>query len=451
MEAQRKTGLIARLVGPLTETFGLSRAAALTSLVLTFGVLFSALFWFFHSAPPTTMTISTGTAGSSFETNAIKYKQILARSGVTLKILHSEGSLQNLQRLNDPSSQVEVGFVQSGITNPPQNSKLVSLGSISYQPLMIFYRSATPLILLSEFKGKRLAIGPPGSGTRLLALTLLQLNGIEPGGETTLMDFDAEEAAKELVDGRVDGIFLMGDSAPPQLMRRLLLTPNIQILDFKQADGYTRRISYLNKLEFPMGSLDFGKNIPAHDVFLLGPTVELIARPELHPALCDLLLDAAKEVHGGASLLKRKGEFPALLAHDFPLSNEAERYYKSGKSFLYRALPFWLASVVGRVLVAFVPAVVLLIPGLRLIPTLLRMRVKLRLNRWYRALLSLERDERVEMPPDKRNELLSRLEHIELSVHKMKVPASYADQVYALRGYIGIVRERMEKDLGGKA
>src|SRR6185369_17587110 len=116
--------------------------------------------------------------------------------------------------------------------------------------------------------------------------------------------------------------------------------------DFVQGDGYVRRFRYLTKLELPPGSLDLGKNTPAQTLTMVAPTVELLARPSLHPALSDLLLEAAQEVHGGSGLLKRKGEFPAALERDFPISAEATRYYKSGKTFLYRSLPFWLASLV---------------------------------------------------------------------------------------------------------
>jgi len=424
------------------ETFGLSRALALTVVSLVSMLLIVAFFWFFYSAPPHTIILTSGAPGSSFETNAENYREFLARKGVTLKILPSEGSLQNLERLNDPSVKVDVGFVQGGMTNGPARIKLVSLGSISYQPLLVFYRGSNSVALLSEFKGKRLDIGPVGSGTRALASVLLALNGIESSGTNVFSDLEALDPAKALLDGTVDAVFLMGDSASPQLMRRLLLTPGVQLLNFTQADGYTRRISYLNKLELPKGSLDFGKDIPPHDVYILGPTVELLVRPKLHPALCDLLIEAAQEVHGGASLLKRKGEFPAPLEHDYPISTEASRYYKSGKSFFYRLLPFSLASIVNRVLVVFVPLLVVLIPGMRAIPILLGWRVKLRLYRRYRALLAVERELLGPLTQQQREQLLVRLSEIEQAVNNMKVPASFADQFYGLRGDIGFVRER---------
>jgi TRAP-type uncharacterized transport system substrate-binding protein len=431
-----------RLLATLTETFGLSRAAAFSAVLLVSLVMFSGAFWFFHSAPSDTIVITSGPEGSIFQSIAMKYRDVLARHRVKLKILPSEGSLENLQRLDDPSVRVDVGFVQSGITNAMKGGKPVSLGSISYEPLLVFYRSATPVDLLSELNGKRIAIGRVGSGTRSLALALLGANGIEPGGATPLMDLGAEDATKALLDGSVDAIFVTGDSASSQTMRKLLRTPEIQLFNFAQADGYTRRIHYLNKLELPKGSIDLGKNIPAQDVYLVGPTVELLARPNLHPALSDLLLDAAREVHGRATIFQRRGEFPAPLEYDFHLSADASRYYKTGKSFLYRYLPFWLASQVNRILLVIVPLVVL-IPGLRSIPAIYRWQIRLRIYRWYRALLALESDLFAQAAPESREKLLSRLDDIENAVNRMKVPASFADQFYGLRGHISFVRNRL--------
>ena len=432
-----------QILATVRETFGLGRAAAITAILLVGSVTIFAVFWFVHSAPPGTITITTGLEGSAFQTTAAKYRTILARSGVKLNILSSAGSLENLTRLGDPSFRVDIGFVQAGVTNGINTDKLVSLGSVAYEPLLLFYRSAEPVNLLSELNGKRLAIGPVGSGTRTLALALLEANGIEPKGPTALLDFDGEGATKALIESNVDAAFLMGDSASSQNMRKLMHTPDVRLFSFTQADGYTRRIHYLNKLVLPKGSIDFGKNIPAQDVYLIAPTVELIARANLHPALSDLLLEAAREVHGRATLFQRRDEFPAPLEIDFHLSNEARRFYTSGKSFLYRSLPFWLASRVNRILVVFVPMLFVLIPGLRIIPTAYQWRIKLRFYRAYRALLMLERGVAAPSTPENRAKLLSRLDHIEKAVNKMRVPASFANQFYGLRGDIAFVRAKL--------
>ncbi|MRR16740.1 MAG: C4-dicarboxylate ABC transporter substrate-binding protein [Deltaproteobacteria bacterium] len=429
------------------ETFGLGPGATLAAIVFTAGVLTAAVFWFFYSAPPNTIVITSGDKGSLFERNTTKYEKILARKGVTLKILPSEGSLENLKRLADPKFRVDVGFVQAGVAKGQNIDNLVSLGSVSYEPLYLFCRADRPFKLLSHFNGKRLAIGEEGTGTNVLAHILLELNGIKPGGMTTLLEMDDEEAEKALLEGKIDGAFMMADSAASKTMRDLLREPGITAFHFSQADAYTRRIKYLNKLVLLEGSIDFGKNIPDHDINLLSPTVELIARADLHPALSDLLLEAATEVHGRAGRYQRQGEFPAPLEHEYRISPDALRFYKSGKSFFYRYLPFWMASLLNRIVVVIVPLILVLIPGLKIIPVIYRWRMRLRILRWYRALLVLEGDLKLNATSAmQQGELLGRLDRIEQSVNNMKVPASFADQFYALRSHIAIVRDRLKGD-----
>ena len=432
-----------RLPARFTAVSWRDLAATLGPILLVSLFAIWIAFKFVRPAPPDTITLTSGPEGSIFSTTAEKYRTILARNGVKLQILPSQGSLENLRRLSDPSFRVDVGFVQGGVSQGMTIDQLASLGSVFHEPLAVFYRGADPVDRLSGLRGKRLAIGREGSGTRALALILLKANGMEPGGPTALLDLGGDDAAQALIAGKVDAVFLMGDSAAPPVMRKLMRTPGIRLLNFAQADAYARRFIYLSKLELPMGSIDFGKNIPARNLALIGPTVELVAREDLHPALSDLLIDAAREVHSGASLLQRAGEFPAPLEHEFRISNDASRYYKSGKSFLYRYLPFWLASLTDRMLVILVPIIVLLIPGLRLVPVLYSWRVRSRIYRWYGALLTLERDVLAHPEPEKREEMLKRLDAIEQGVNSLKVPLSFADQFYVLRGHISFVRDRL--------
>ena len=444
--AEDKETEVNRVQALLMEMFGLSAGASWVTCLLAVVLVFAAVFWFFHSAPPHTITLTSGPKGSSFESTALKYQAILEKKGVTLQIVPSAGAEENLQRLQNPAAGVDVGFVQGGVTNRTDGTKtnpVVSLGSLSFQPMMIFYSGSATMQVLSELKGKRLVIGPPGSGDRALALNLLATNGISSNSDTTFVDLEAAAAANALHEGAVDAIFMMGDSASTEVMRALLVSTNIHLYNVVQADGYVRRFTYLSKLDLPRGSIDFGQDIPNHDVTLIGPTVELLARTELHPALSDLLLEAAQQVNGTPGLLRRKGEFPAPLEHDFPISADALRFYKSGKGFFYRYLPFWLASLVNRILVSFVPMVVILVPAMRVIPALFNWRMQARIFHWYRSLLALEKDVQTEAARTQREQLLSRLDEIEIAVNKMKVPASFADQFYALRGHIAFVRTRL--------
>ena len=442
MAADRKTAWN-KVLSMFIDYFGMGRTASIVAMIIAGLVIVFACFWFFYSAPPKTITITSGDKDSVYYKIARKYAEVLARDGVTLKILTSAGSAENLQRLSDPSFKVDIGFVQAGLAKGRNVDQLVSLGSMSYQPLLIFHRLGRPVELLSQLAGKRIAIGPEGSGTRSLALALLSVNGIEPGGVTSFLDIDGEEAAQALLAGKTDAIFLMADSASSQTMRSLLRTEGVDLVNFAQADAYVRRISYLNKLILPKGAMDFGKNIPARDIVLVSPAVELIARDKLHPALSDLLLSAAQEIHGRAALFQSRGEFPAALENEFKISDDAKRFYKSGKSFFYRYLPFWLASLINRILVVFVPLLIILIPGIKSIPALFRWRMRMRINRWYRLLLLVEHEAIAQPVPQQLASLTRRIDEIESDVNQMKVSASYGDQFYVLRTHINFVRNRL--------
>jgi hypothetical protein len=400
-------------------------------------------FKFVRPAPPDHIVLTAGAKGSSYYTHAERYKKIIERNGIRVEILESRGALENLQRLADPTFRVDVGFVQGGLKDGIETEHLRSLGSILTQPLVVFYRGPEPVGRLSQLRGKRLSIGPEGSGTRFLALKLLKANGIE-GEPTVLLDLPAQEAADALEAGRIDAAFLMGDSATPAIMRKLLRAPGIRAMNFEQADGYTRRLSFLSKLILPAGAIDLGNSIPAQDLQLIGPTVELVAREDLHPALSDLLIGAAREVHGGPGMFRNAGEYPAPLERDFPISDDAERYYKSGTQFLYSRLPFWLASLVDRMLVILLPLLVLVVPASRLVPTLYRWRVRSRIYKWYGGLMAIERDMLSSPDPAQRAEILHRLDDIEESVNNIKTPLSFADQLYVLREHISWVRHRLE-------
>jgi hypothetical protein len=319
----------------------------------------------------------------------------------------------------------------------------MSLGSLFPQPLMVYYRNPEPIERLSQLAGKRLAIGAEGSGTRVLVLKLLKGNGIE-GEPTVFSDLGGEEAADALVAGSIDAVFLSGDLVTPKVLRRLRQTPGVELMNFKQANGYVRRFRFLSRLTLPEGSLDLGANFPPRNYQLVGPTVELVARDNLHPAISDLLITAAKEIHGPPGLFRDSGEYPAALVRDFPISPDAERYYRSGAQFLYKQLPFWLASLVDRLLVIILPLLVLIVPATRIVPPLYRWRVRSRIYRWYGSLMALERDMLAEHTPDQEVQILKRLDEIEESVNNIRTPLSFADQLYVLREHISWVRHRLE-------
>src|SRR5258708_33122549 len=367
-------------------------------------LLIAALFgWlavkFIGQAPPNSIVMLTGAKESSYSSVADRYAKIVARSGVKLQIVETGGAQDNLRRLADRKVRADVGFVLGGVSEGIETSGLMSLGSMFVQPVLVFYRGKEAVDRLSQLAGKRIAIGPEGSGTHALAMQFLVVNGMDKDS-TQRLDLDGDDAVEALKQEKVDAAFLMGELVRGQVTRDLLKVPGIRLMNFRQADGYLRRLKFLSRLTLPEGAFDLGQDLPPSDVELVGPTVELVARENLHPALSDLLISAAKEIHGPAGMFRKAGEFPAPLERDFPISEDAQRFYRAGTPFLYKKLPFWMASLVDRVLVVLVPLGVIVIPVIRIVPPLYRWRVRARFFRGCWALVSRRRGMFPPPPPD---------------------------------------------------
>ncbi|RKP47700.1 TAXI family TRAP transporter solute-binding subunit [Pararobbsia silviterrae] len=411
--------------------------------LIAFVLIAVALFvWLVDPAPPSTLTISAGPRDSSFMAYANQYREILARNRIRLVVLPSEGSLENLHRLLDPNQKVDLALVAGGVGNGLDTSSLMSLGNMFYSPIIVAYRGPAAT-RLSALEGKRVAIGRPGSGTRVTALDLLKSSGIEPGGSTELLPLDGDAAVQAMLDGTIDAAILNSDSATRPAMLRLWHHPGISVMDFEQVESYTRLFPYLSEVDLTPGVLDLGRDEPDHTIHLISPTVQLVARQTLHPALSDLLVEAAQEVHGTAGILQHAGEFPNATVHDYRISSDAVRYYKSGKGFLYGELPFWLASVVDRMLVFLVPVIVLLFPAFRLVPAIYRWRVRSRIYRWYGSLIAIERRAYDNATETQRAQLLHELDDIEGAINRMKMPLAHADAFYVLREHVNFVRRRL--------
>lgn len=423
----------------LMEVFDLGPTVALTVLLVAGTILLTGIVFFIKSAPPTEITISSGAEGSIFHNLALKYVPVLGKNGIKVTVLTSNGSMENLNRISDPKSKVDLALVQSGSEIESKKlDELVSLGGVSYQPVFFFYRGSK-IDSLAKMKDKKIAIGPEGSGVRNIALKLLKLNNIQQG--QNLLNYEGNSASEALIAKQIDGAFLMSEDASVKVLRKLLHSEDVHLMSFRHAPAYLRKIDFLHKLELPEGVLDFEHNIPDQSITLIAPMVELIARNDLHPALSDMVLDAATTIHGPAGLFKKRGEFPKEVEDKIRLSDDAVRFYKSGKSFLYRYLPFWLASLVNRIVVVFLPMLIILIPAVRSVPAVFRWMGQLRIRRRYRALLTLEEKFKKETDPEKIKLLHEQFERIEKDVQQMKVKAIFAEQFYSLRVHIDYVRK----------
>jgi TRAP-type uncharacterized transport system substrate-binding protein len=420
------------------------------------GIFIWLLTKYISPAPPSRVEMTTGAVDGASHQFALKYQAYLQANRVTLQLKPSTGSVQNLERLN---AGTPIGFVQGGLgilSIDPQKSDedtaLRSLGVVGYEPIWLFAPSgelAKKLTLgLGILAGKTVAIGAEGSGTRKVALDLLQSYGVTAANATFSPD-GGMAAANALLAKKLDAIIIIGAPQTPAV-QLLLEKPEVQLVSIEHAEGIARRLPYLSLVTLKAGSVNPQRDLPAQDITLLSTTANLVVRDDLHPALAYLLLEAARDVHKGATLLNRPAEFPHPRGTDFPLADEAQRYYKDGRPFLQRYLPYWAANALQRLLLIIIPLLAIAIPIIKAIPGLLNFKEKNRLYRRYGVLLDLERDLRArQLTAAEIVQASAKLDQVEQDISEMKFSLDFTDRIYTLRQHVDYVRMQLQKEKDG--
>ena len=403
---------------------------------------------FVKPSPPRSITIATGGLTGAYYAYAQAYKKLLAQKGIELNIVSTSGSIDNIERLKN--SEVDLAFVQSGTGQAIKHSAntdepLVSLGSLYYEPLWLFMPSSKAVFKTADLKGRRVAIGSEGSGTRALVSLLLENNGIN-ASNTELIAINGDESARRLLGGELDYIFVVASINAP-LIKSLLTNSDIAPFDFERAKAYTRRYRFLSSVELPQGVIDFRRNIPEKDINLLSAAATLAARDDIHPALVALLMQVIEEVHGDGGILEEPGQFPSERYVDFPINSSAKRYFDYGPPLLQRYLPFWAAVLVDQLKIFLIPLLALMIPLMKVLPPIYRWRVRSRIYRWYRDLREIEQNISHDMGKDASIKLLGQLVLLQEDVTTQAAPLSYTDELYQLRSHIALVYEKLDKNL----
>jgi TRAP-type uncharacterized transport system substrate-binding protein len=422
--------------------------AAVAILLLTGAAVWAARH-FLEPAAPRHIVLASGLEDGVFHQYAKRYVEILARSGVTVEERTTLGASDNLRLLEDPHSGVDVGFTQGGIAKFPEADKVIMLSSLYYQPMWIFYRDTDTFSQVNELRSHRLAVGTAGSGTRSLATSVFALNDLT-AENTTMVPLGNDAALRALKSGEVDAAVFV-DSAQNQAVWTALHDPHLRLMSYGHADAYPRRLPFIKKLTLPSGVIDVAHDIPEKEVALIGTKAMLAARDGLHPALVELLVDAAHEIHGGQGFFEEPGEFPGTSRVDLRISTDADQHKRFGPSFLYRYLPFWLATLTERAIIILLPLAAVMLPAFHYLPQVLRWRIRSRVYRWYGELALLERDvaQRTGVLPTE--QWLADLDRIERAVARIHTPSGYASEAYTLREHIALVRRAVLARTGSSA
>jgi TRAP transporter TAXI family solute receptor len=422
-------------------------------IVVSILILAAALLWllfkYISPAPPSRISFTAGAADGAYVQFAQRYQDFLKQNGITLTVQTSTGSVQNLERLQQDGA--DVGLVQSGLGfNSTQQGKdasespLQSLATVAYEPVWVFSR--TPLnVGLTELAGKKVAVGAPGSGTRKVALDLLKDYGVTEAN-ATLLPLGGKDAAQQLTAQNIDAaIFIAAPQAPA--VAQLLGTAGVSLASLAHTDGLARRFPYLQAVTLKQGSVDPQRNVPASDIALLSTTANLVMRDNLHPALAYLLLEAAMHVHRTPSLFGRAEDFPSANGVDFPLADEAQRYFKEGRPFLQQYLPFWLANFLQRLAIILVPLLAIALPIFKTIPELFDFKEKNRLYYRYADLLEIETELRQrQLSAEEIRQARAKLHEIEENIRNADFPLDFSDRVFTLRQHVDYVRQQLDQE-----
>jgi TRAP-type uncharacterized transport system substrate-binding protein len=441
---------------------------SLRDLFVSFGpfialgvALLGLAYWWLNPNPPKTVTLATGPAQSAYDELGKKYVAYLKANRINVKVVQTEGSSANLKLLRD--GLVDVGFVQGGtneLTDTDQDN-LSTLGSLFLEPIWLFYREdsaakllttptarkatkSTPAVTptlnaITQLPGWRVNVGTEGSGVPKLMMRMLEGNRVEPK-DIKLSTLEQTPATMALLQGEIDALVFA--SAPESLMVQMLLqTPGIKLMDLQQSEAYSRRFNFLSPAMLPRGVVDLALDNPAQDIQLVGPTASLITRNTTHPAVLQLFTSAAHQVHGAPGWFAKSKQFPNAQRDELPMAQEAERYLKNGPPLLQRYLPFWAANLIERMWVALSVIIVVLLPLSRILPPLYTFRVRSRIFKWYAQLRNIE--DRDSPDPQVRSKLIDEINALDGMVEKIKIPLSHADELYALRSNIHLVRKKL--------
>ena len=381
---------------------------------------------------------------------AKQYQEILARKGIDLKLVPLAGSVTSVAELDNPNSQISVALVPGGITTAEESPKLVSLGTLFYQPLWIFSRNQLTRDHESLLQGHkhlghlRISVGPEGSSSRALSLKLLGHAQVIDEESAVLLPYSPSDSAEKLIHGDIDVAILLDGWESPAV-QRLLIDKSVHLESIPRADAFNALYPYLDKLILPTGVVDMAAPRPPEDVVLVATKSSLVVRSDLHPAIQFMLLEAAIEIHSTPGMFHGVGQFPAAESIDLPLSNYAREFYKTGTPFLLSHLPFWLAALLAEPVVWLIPVVVLLFPVLRIAPTIYDWAERRRIYKLYSELRRLEDDMLFAAPNGNGSDLIERLDRLTARASRLSVPTSFKPLVYSLRTHIHLVREEARK------
>lgn len=410
----------------------------LLAVIVLVGFLIT--YQYVGAPPPKVVRIATGANNGAYYTFAQEYARLLASDGITLEVVPTAGSVENLELLK--SGEVSLALIQGGSATRDDKERLQSLGSLFLEPVWIFVRRQSAVKRFLELKGNRVSVGIAGSGTHLLATQLLSAAGITETN-TQLIREETTQAIDSLSNGKIDAAFFVASPEAP-IIRKLFAAPAVELLNFDRAAAYGRWFPFLTPVTLSEGVIDLQQNIPDHDTPLVAASANLAARRDLNASLIPAVLNAVTRVHQTGGVLEHKRQFPSVDFADLPLSEDARRYLINGPSFLFRWLPYGTAVLLDRLKILVLPLLALLLPVFKIAPPLYTWRIRSKIYKWYAAVREVESSIQEKKVSGDATSLINRLNELDRQVASVSVPLSYAAELYHLRLHIRFLQKKLQ-------
>jgi len=408
------------------------------------------VWWYADPPPPRHVVMATGQPGGSYDVLGKKYAAFFDKKGITLELLPTKGAEENVAHLVDRKDPIQAAFVQAGAFNPHEVTGVESLGTISYDPIWLFYRG--PEIKVDDFQAikarasfflnSRMSVGLKGSGTHAQAMHILKANGFEEGAH--FLNLSSTQSVEALQKGEIDAAFIV-DAYEALNVQKLLKDPSLHLVAFDRAEAYARLLPYMQILDVPAGAFSLARNFPSRDIKLMASTTNLLIDDRMHPALQFLFLEAAREINGKASFFADSGEFPSFKNTGLPQSSVALHYEKNGSPLLMLYFPFWLAELINRLIFVLLPFCAVAYPVLLTLPGYRNKRMKRKIDKLYGTLKSYERELTENFLPEVKDEYLRKLDLLEYQALQLEVFQSMSSDYYALRSSIDYVRNCLNR------
>lgn len=414
----------------------------LGSLALLAGLAALALWFGRDLLPPDRLVFAAGHSGGGYARIAERYRRALADDGIVVEIRETAGSVENARLLE--AGEVDVALVQGGVEVDRDAAE--SLGQMFFEPLFVFVRAgvedaANP----AAWRRLRVATGPEGSGARAAAEAFRRAASLDDGVVEAL-PLGGREAAEALLAGEADAALFVAPISAPYLVP-LIEAEGVRLVQLAPVDALARRMSGAHVARLPQGSITMEPPRPAEDLEMIVLTARLAASPDLHPALVDRLVMAARRLHGGRDVLTDAGRFPAVEEGGLPMNPQARRLIESGPGFLAEWLPWWMAAQIDRVLVILLPLLLVLAPAIRIGPALYAWAMKRRVWRFYDRIAEIDADMQGAETREALQDAEARLAELDRKLAALDLPASYMQMAYSARLHAQMLRERLERRL----